>query len=662
MFQLDLAQLRGQRINFVYAQLSAFSAVVALLLIASVAYANTPRITHTVSGNTETWRIDEPDVTKKITEFQQIRFQPGDKVRVIAGGCVQTGGWGKTWKRYVDPLGANSDKLYHGMVLIPGAIGELPADSLDRFARILIIKGHDFVVQPITEPRKQHLWLGYEDDNYSDNGYYGQDEGTQGQCRIGNGWVEHAFVVITITHGPAPQPTSLAPFDIAVNNITAGNPPVDDNFILLNPMWGREISNHELPDTSQCGNRSPYETPCTTQATESDHGVLCNYGTLGIVDAHHNWVAATYEGIIFWNDKSSWIADGDYNFRLVRDDDAGMTAANKIKSGPNRKSMKLEFSSDETIDNWNTKWWNDFHDAVDNDRANSMIVGPDGTPGVFGIVAGLLGLDCPHTCASELHPVWAMALRVKSDPNDETWAIFVRRFGNEGFCSDHQHYLDDLTNDTFTFRLPWRQGATAVQLASYDLESQLGQAGAAMGVANGQGVLLSFTVPLNPNPLFPQEMVDGEIHLRWTVPPGGIIHPPIDGVAIARVRPLPPRFVNEPENDPEDRIQTATAGLTPAQRHTIAARAPEPAPVRRHVPLALAPVRQLSLLPLRIVRRGAKPVERPVLDPRKQAQDRQRLDALHAVFGGRIPGLSPRPLSPIRRPVVKVEGHPPAGR
>jgi hypothetical protein len=211
------------------------------------------RVTHTVNGNTETWRIDEPNVKKKIIEFPEIRFQAGDKVRVTGGGCVQTGGWGKTWKRYVDPLGPKSDKLYHGMVLIPGAIGRLPATDLDRFARILIIKGHEFTVTGITEPRKQHLWLGYEDDHYGDNGYSGQDAGTQGQCRIGDSWVEHAFVFVTVTHGAAPPTTgNLAPFDIAINSVTPGSAPVDDNFILLNPMWGRQITNHELPDHNQC--------------------------------------------------------------------------------------------------------------------------------------------------------------------------------------------------------------------------------------------------------------------------------------------------------------------------------------------------------------------------------------------------------------------------
>lgn len=282
------------------------------------------RVTHTVNGNVETWRIDEPDVKKKIIEFQDIRFQPGDRVKVTAGGCVNRGGSGRTWKRYVDPLPA-SDQKYHGMVNIPGAIGQLPADSISRFVRILIIKDYEFVVKAITEPRKQHLWLGYEDDHYGDNGYSDQDEGSQGQCRIGSGWVQHAYVVVTVTHGGAPPPpATLAPFDISVNTLTAGNAPVDDNYILLNPMWGRQLTNRELPHTSQCGgfNPAPYSSPCTTQPTHEDHGFLCNYGTLGIVDGHHNWVAGTYEGTVFWNDKSSWIADGDYNFRVVRPDEA----------------------------------------------------------------------------------------------------------------------------------------------------------------------------------------------------------------------------------------------------------------------------------------------------------------------------------------------------
>ena len=654
--------LASRRVSLSYAVRAAIAAGLLLLLGLAVATLGSPppdsdgKVTHTVSGNTETWRIDEPNVKKKIIEFQQIRFQPGDKVRVSGGGCVQTGGHGKTWKRYVDPLGPNSDKLYHGMVLIPGAIGQLPANDLDRFARIVIIKGHDFDVKPITEPRYQHLWLGYEDDGYGDNGYYSHDEGTQGQCKIGNSWVENAFVIVTITHGgPVPTATNLRPFDITVNTVTAGNPPVDDNFILLNPMWGRQITNHELPAKSQCNNQDPYSGSCTSQPTHEDNAAKCSWPTLGIVDGHHNWVAATYEGTIFWNDKSSWIADDDYNFRLVRSDDAGMTAENKIKTGPDRKSMKLEFDSDETIDHWKTPWWDKFHDAVETgnfSNPNGMVVGADGNAGAFGIVSGVLGLDCPHTCASEIHPVWAMAIRVKSDPADETWAVFVRRFGNEGFCSSEQHYLDDLVNDTFTFRIPWRPGATDVGVNPATVfESRLGQATGSLGVANNQGVLLSFAMAVPQSPLLPGEMVNGELHLKWTVPPGGAVHPPFEGTLATfndgRTRPP---VVEQREDEPEDRLAKLVAGLPPAQRQQFEAKFP-----RNPVAFYRAPVRfpgaptRLATLPVRVTRaRG--PVARSVADAQRAAKDRQKLETFKATFGDRavepLDGRIPRTPQP----------------
>ena len=65
-------------------------------------------------------RIDEPNVKERLTAYSQVTFQAGDSVSVQAGGCVQTGGHGKTWKRYVNPSGPNSDRLYHGLIQIPG--------------------------------------------------------------------------------------------------------------------------------------------------------------------------------------------------------------------------------------------------------------------------------------------------------------------------------------------------------------------------------------------------------------------------------------------------------------------------------------------------------------------------------------------------------------
>src|SRR5262249_49496200 len=133
--------------------------------------------------------------------------------------------------------------------------------------------------------------------------------------------------------------------------------------------------------------------------------------------------------------------DDDYNIRLVRGDRAGYTAANP-------DHILCEFDSDETIDHFRTPWWERFHRAVDdsNARARQMI------DGSFAIVTGLVGLDCEHTCGNELHPVRALAMNVQPSIDDDLWAIFVRNWGNEGFCGTSQHFIY-FPNNLYTVRL-----------------------------------------------------------------------------------------------------------------------------------------------------------------------------------------------------------------
>ena len=61
--------------------------------------------------NTTVYRIDRPNVTRSATSYPSIVFSPGDRVTIHAGGCVQTGGSGKTWKRYLDPRGDSSRRF-----------------------------------------------------------------------------------------------------------------------------------------------------------------------------------------------------------------------------------------------------------------------------------------------------------------------------------------------------------------------------------------------------------------------------------------------------------------------------------------------------------------------------------------------------------------------
>src|SRR5262249_42892932 len=55
-------------------------------------------------------------------QLPDIPLKRGDLVTIDADGCVQTGGHGRTWKRYVNPQGANATRYYHGTLGVANAI------------------------------------------------------------------------------------------------------------------------------------------------------------------------------------------------------------------------------------------------------------------------------------------------------------------------------------------------------------------------------------------------------------------------------------------------------------------------------------------------------------------------------------------------------------
>lgn len=65
--------------------------------------------------------------------------------------------------------------LYHGLISIAG-VGQ---------GQIWQYVNRSYAIGSRTG-----LYLGYEDGNYSDNGYWGHGDGTGDQCRnVGNAWV-----------------------------------------------------------------------------------------------------------------------------------------------------------------------------------------------------------------------------------------------------------------------------------------------------------------------------------------------------------------------------------------------------------------------------------------------------------------------------------------
>jgi hypothetical protein len=141
-------------------------------------------VTHTSAGaSADKWRIDQPTVNSPTTEYKTVALAAGDKIAIAAGGCAQTGIFGPSWKKFVDPQGPGSDHLYYGTIQIRGAEGFAQPARLSQW-----------VGRAVTIPdgaSNAMLILGYEHDHYWNAGYYGHDDGTADQCKnIGPAWVE----------------------------------------------------------------------------------------------------------------------------------------------------------------------------------------------------------------------------------------------------------------------------------------------------------------------------------------------------------------------------------------------------------------------------------------------------------------------------------------
>ena len=378
-------------------------------------------------------------------------------------------------------------------------------------------------------------------------------------------------------------------------------------------QWGWQVTHSgQLPDPRQLCNNEPDKPQCTPQRTSRDSGFWGG--------PHVNWFPATYEGTIFWDGHSAPGTDDDYNFRLQRADKAGLTVGDA-------RGLQLEFDADETIDHFHTPWWNDFHSAVDSNDASAR----QRVDGKFAIVTGLVGLDCEHSCGAEVHPVHALAIRVKEDPADEVWAIFVRNWGNEGFCSANQHFLP-LTS--FTFRLPWRPGVSAVNVRRFDrdfLVNDSNASGPNVTSAVHEGVLVHFTLsPARED----GTRINGELHLQWS---GSQIQPvqllPQAVFAVLSAQP-------EEEENAEHRLGDLLAQMTPQQRETFLTTLPKKTISYDEIAPLPSEARAVPQLPVLLQVQPSQPLRVQAGNAvEKAARERRVLDAWCKAFDGNVPGF-----------------------
>ena len=439
------------------------------------------------------WRIDRPQVWANHrdgeVDYPMITFKPGDHLSFLAGGCVQTGGRGNTWKRYADPRGPNAQELYWGTVFIPDV-------TLGEFAKIGFLEKEGWKIIP-PAPSGTHptrfLKLGYIDDERDDNGYYSHDDGTGDQCKNeGPAWLEITVLSGIKDSGPLWSPHAQ-PFDLVWDMAKDE----DENGLPINPQWNFSIRNWQPPvDLAHwnpavghgtqphfiqlCGAGFPskpigqYEIDygtlgqiCTSMSYDFDlrpaGGVLCGGDPF---PGHMNFGIATFQGNINWGDWSGIPPnDEDWAFEIKPRNGAGL--AGKGDGKDDAQTLHAEFDILEAFGLTVTPFWSDlvarpfFLIGQPSSSIGPTFAGPDKN-GLEGVAIGVVGLDGVHGANTELHPLYAMAVRLEQTPPQggvvrEKWAFFLRNFGDEGTCSEDIWHWD---GNEFFIPLEWPDGAT----------------------------------------------------------------------------------------------------------------------------------------------------------------------------------------------------------
>jgi len=310
-----------------------------------------------------------------------------------------------------------------------------------------------------------------------------------------------------------------APFDLLAAQC-------DANGFELNPLWRWQATPGnagKIPDTSiLCPGGLPDIPECTSQFTFENLAafpkvIVCWFDWKAPLLGHINWRPATFLGQLEWHERST---DWDTNWRTLPLANGGLTQGNvDFEDG----FLGLECDHRETLSGMQTKPWAEIAREADGNSSSQDINRLLGTH--VASITGLFGVDCEHSCHSELHPVYSMAVQLKAEPTDNVWGIFARNWGNEGFCA-HGEMNIQLT--TLKVVLPHPGSAAAPTVMQQATKFQANDSAIpfpTIDFAPGPpaAVVVTFTLSQPEK----RGLAELELHLQW---PDGTMGPRVDGL------------------------------------------------------------------------------------------------------------------------------------
>jgi hypothetical protein len=361
----------------------------------------------------------------------------------------------------------------------------------------------------------------------------------------------------------------------------------DANGLPRNPKWGQQAEHNTIPDPyKSCPieddsdnvdlwTKSPQYPHCTSFPITFNGGFWCG--------PHVNFEPITYEGTVFWDHHAF---DDDYDLNVRRDDQALYSTVGG--------QAHIEFDSDETVDNWDGTgtWWEKFHhDGVDHytqiapgqyvfdgdAHAAAMI---NGSP---VIVIGKLNLDTSHRGKTEIHPIYAMFVRLNSsDFRQSSWTFFVRNWGDEGFCSDDDQPFETREHQ-IKVKIPNVAGLISNNVSQGAQNQDDLSAMQASMQPSGDGVLMTFTL-LAPDK---QSWFVGD--LSFIARPPQVAGSPTPLAAFTTNQSSGQEEVEEERYGPEVRqLQAKIAKLPGEMRRDLDLQLQRLTPRRKHAPTNLS--------------------------------------------------------------------------